>query len=337
MVTMPKDWLLRSRLNPRQLALLVNLDEKRSILHAAAAAHLTQPAASKLLTSLEAALGVELFARHARGVEPTVYGEIIVRHARGALAELRQAHEELAAARSGLIGEVAIGTVVTSATKLVPTAVAALKRDYPGIRVSIEVDFSETLLAKMREHKFDIVIARLHNAAGMGEFEFQELEESPHGIAVRVDHPLLHKRALTLLDLVPQTWILPPPGNVLRDSVTELFLRKRVPLPQSVVETAAMPIIVNLLGRSEMVAPLALELIEPFREAGVLGVLPLAFDVRLGAAGILTRRDQRHSPAAQVALNALRHAAQKTGATAVPRRAARTAPRKLRAAPSRPR
>lgn len=333
MVAPSRDWLLRSRLNPRQFALLVSLDEKRSILHAAAAAHLTQPAASKLLTSLEAALGVKLFARHARGVEPTAYGEIVVRHARGALAELRQAHEELAAARSGLIGEVAIGTVVTSATKLVPAAVAALKRDYPGIRVSIEVDFSETLLAKMRERKFDIVIARLHNAAGLGEFEFQELEQSPHGVAVRADHPLLRKRSLTLLDLVPQTWILPPAGNVLRDSVTELFLRQRVPLPQSVVETAAMPIIVNLLGRSEMVAPLALELIEPFREAGALSVLPLAFDVRLGAAGILTRRDQRHSPAAQVALNALRQAA----ASEAQPRPVRSARRSGRATSSRPR
>lgn len=330
-----KDWLLRSRLHPRQLALLVHLDEKRSILHAAAAVHLTQPAASKLLSGVEKALGVQLFVRHARGVEPTAYGEIVVRHARGALAELRQAHEELAAARLGHIGEVAIGTEMTSATRLVPAAVAALKRDYPGIRVSIEVDFSETLLLKMRERQFDIVIARLHNAAGLDEFEFQELEASPHGIAVGADHPLLRKRALALLDLVRQTWILPPPGNVMRDSVTELFLRKRVPLPQSVVETAAMPIIVSLLSRSEMVAPLALELIQPFRDSGALAVLPLAFDVRLGAAGILTRRDLRHSPAVQVALKALRQAAQQMHGADAPRRAARIPVRKARSVRSR--
>ena len=192
----------------------------------------------------------------------------------------------------------------------VPTAVAALKRNYPGIRVSIEVDFSETLLSKMRERKFDIVIARLHQAAGLEAFEFEELDDSPHGIAVRADHPLLCKRALTLRDLVQQTWILPPPGNVMRDGVTALFLRKRVPLPHSVVETAALPIMVNLLARSDMVAPLASELIEPYRVYGLLAALPLAFDVRLGSAGIVTPRDRRHSPAAQVALDALRQAAQ---------------------------
>src|SRR3979490_3460918 len=96
------DWLTRSRLNARQLSLLVQLDEKRSVVHAAEAAYLTQPAASKFLTGLEDALGVALFTRHARGVEPTPYGEILVRHARGALAELRQAHQEVPASRRGL-------------------------------------------------------------------------------------------------------------------------------------------------------------------------------------------------------------------------------------------
>jgi DNA-binding transcriptional LysR family regulator len=76
------DWLTRSRLNARQLSLLVQLDEKRSVVHAAEAAYLTQPAASKFLTGLEDALGFALFTRHARGVEPTPYGEILVRHAR---------------------------------------------------------------------------------------------------------------------------------------------------------------------------------------------------------------------------------------------------------------
>src|SRR5689334_7258337 len=104
------DWLARSRLSAKQLALLVQLDEKRSVLHAAEASHLTQPAASKALGQLEEALGVPLFDRHARGVVPTPYGEILVRHARSVLAELKQTHDELEAARFGLSGEVKIGT-----------------------------------------------------------------------------------------------------------------------------------------------------------------------------------------------------------------------------------
>lgn len=303
------DWLLRTRLNLRQLALLVSLDERRSILHAASATHLTQPAASKLLSALESSFGVKLFVRHSRGVEPTPCGEIIVRHARGVLAELRQAQEEIAAIGEGVRGEVAIGTEVTSATWLVSRAVAALKRDYPDIRVGIEVNFSESLTAGLLDREFDIVIARLHHAGRLGGVEFEELKEAPHGLVVRRGHPLMGKRALSLKDLVTQTWIVPPVGNISRDRFSELFLRTRTPFPRSVVETTDLSVIVELLRSSDMVAPLAMELAQPFCESKVLGVLPLDLKVRLGAAGIVTRGEQQLSPASRVALRVLRETA----------------------------
>ena len=311
MATTPTEWLHRSRLNARQLTLLVHLDEKRSVLRAAEAAHMTQPAASKWLAGLESALGVALFQRHARGVEPTVYGEILVRHARGALAELRQAHEELTATRSGLTGEVFIGTVVTSATILVPTAVAMLKRKFPRIGVNIELDFSEALVRRLLERKLDIVIARVHNSPGLGELNFEAVAEEPHaiGMIVRRDHPLVRKRSLALRDIVEQTWIMPPPGNVLRDQLTALFLQQRLGLPQKIVVASSLPIVLSLLRMTDMVAPLPTHVVRPIFEAAMLTQLPLRVNLRVAAAAILTRREHRLSPAAQATLNALLEAA----------------------------
>ena len=309
MTPLSTDWLTRSRLNARQLSLLVHLDDKRSVLRAAEAAFMTQPAASKLLTGLEKALGVALFTRHARGVYPTIYGDILIRHARGALAELRQAHEELTAARSGLAGDVSIGTVITSATTLVPMAVVALKSKFPRINVKIELGFSEALLRMLLERQLDIVIARVHGAKGIGDLDFEALAEDPHGLVARVDHPLARTRGLALRDLAHQTWILPPPGNVLRDRLTELFFAKHLDLPRHVVETSSLPIITSLLRMSEMVAPLAVDVVRPYCESGVLTILPLKLDLRLGAAGIVTLREHRPSPAASAMLAALRAAA----------------------------
>ena len=79
----------RFHLKTRQITFLVRLDEERSLVRAAARTGLTQPAASKLLREIESALDVKLFDRHARGMTPTCYGEILVRHARLALSELR--------------------------------------------------------------------------------------------------------------------------------------------------------------------------------------------------------------------------------------------------------
>jgi DNA-binding transcriptional LysR family regulator len=307
------DWLTRSRLSPKQLALLVQLDEKRSVVHAAEAAHLTQPAASKALGQLEEALGVQLFSRHARGVVPTPYGEILVRHARSVLAELRQTHDELEAAREGLSGEIRIGTAITSATTLVPQAVIALNRTSPGIRVGIELGFSEALVRRLLSRHLDIVVARLHTSQASSDVHFEAIAEDAHAVVVRAGHPLAGRRSLTLADAIDFTWVLPPAGNVMRDRLNTEFLKAGLSLPAHVVETPSLPVIVSLLQGSDMIAPLATEVIRPHCEAGVLSVLEVPIDLRLGVGGIITRRGQRLPPAAQAMLAALRAAAGLSG------------------------
>ena len=112
MVQPSTSWFGATRLKTRHLLLLVHLYEQRSVLRAAEAANMTQPAASKLLAEMEHLLGVPLFDRHARGVEPTWYGQVLIRRARAALSEIGRAHDEIAALASGRMGQAAIGTVV---------------------------------------------------------------------------------------------------------------------------------------------------------------------------------------------------------------------------------
>jgi DNA-binding transcriptional LysR family regulator len=302
----PIDWLARSRLTARQLALLVQLDEKGSLLHAAEAAHMTQPAATRLLQTMEEALGVRLFARHSRGVVATAYGEALVRHARAALAEFRQAHEELEALASGIAGELRIGTAITSATDLVPIAVARLTARHPRVRVGIELGFSEALVGQVLEGKLDIAIARLHPGHELGGLEFHPLGEEPHGMIARAGHPLTRKRRLELTALAGQAWVLPPTGNVLRDRLNVLFLQQGIEPPRQVVETSSLPVITSLLRISDMVAPLAIEVVRPYFDTGVLAPLRVRLDLRLGAAGIVTRHGHELSPAARAMLDELR-------------------------------
>ena len=107
---------------------------------------------------------------------------MLVRHARAALAEFKQAHEEVEALASGIAGDVRIGTTVTSATDLVPMAVARLNERHPLVRVEVELGFSEALVAKVLERKLDIAIARLHPSRELAGLDFASLGEEPHGM-----------------------------------------------------------------------------------------------------------------------------------------------------------
>ncbi|UUZ65593.1 LysR family transcriptional regulator [Polaromonas sp. P1-6] len=92
----PASLFRRLRIKSRQVMLLDALDEHRNLRRAAAAIHTTQPAATALLQQLEEGLGVVLFERHARGMEPTVYGEVMIRYARGVLHDFAHAGDEMA-------------------------------------------------------------------------------------------------------------------------------------------------------------------------------------------------------------------------------------------------
>jgi hypothetical protein len=118
MDTTNPNWFLKARLKTRQLLLLIALDDYRNIHRAADELHMTQPAASKQIKDLEEMLDVKLFERLPRGMEPTIYGETMIRHARMALTSLALAHDDIVTLKAGLTGQVEVGVIMEKNTNL---------------------------------------------------------------------------------------------------------------------------------------------------------------------------------------------------------------------------
>jgi len=303
------DRFTRSRLKTRHMVLLSELGRHRSILHAAEAAHMTQPAASKLLSELEQVLGAALFERLPRGVTPTPYGEIMIRRSRAAMAEMNLAHQEVMTLLSGLSGRVAIGTVMTPATGLLPAALCRLKARHERLHVAVEVDASKPLLERLRAGRIDIMIGRILDPAVADELVFEPLCDEPHGLIARSGHPLKDRANLQLADLAREGWILPAQGSILRDRITALFLSNGLDLPERTIETTALPMITHLLAQSDMVVALPREVVRTHLDAGLLAELPIELGLRLDPYGIVTRRQHELSPGGQALLQALRETA----------------------------
>jgi DNA-binding transcriptional LysR family regulator len=300
------DRFVRSYLKTRHLVLLVELGRHASIMHAAEAANLTQPAASKLLGELEHALGVQLFERLPRGVAPTWYGKVLIRRAGAALAEMDAAHQEVMELLSGLRGRVDVGAVLTPSTSLIPPAVTRLKARHARVHVSITVDTSKLLVTRLRAGELDLVVGRILDSEAVEELNFEPITDEPHSLIARAGHPLAGRSGLRLEELSAQGWILPPNGSIVRDRITALFLSQGLEQPAETVSTMALPTIAALLTASDMVAPLPVELVQAYLDSGALTVLPYDLTLRMDMYGIITRKHHQLSPGAEAMLAALR-------------------------------
>jgi len=303
--------LLRSRLKIRQITLLAYLEEERSVLRAAKALGMTQPAASKQLKEMEDALEVQLFERHARGIVPTSSGEILARHARSILSEFDLAQQELARLRSGLCGHASLGTVTTPAANLVPTAIQLLKEQHPGFLVSVELDHSRPLLSKLLQGQLDVIVARIPDSMTAENLQFEPLRAERHAIVVGPQQTLADRPDVGLEDLLEHPWILPPAGSVLRERLCGLFMQRGLPLPNSIIQTQSLLVITHLLMASQAVAVLQYEAVQALCESGLLRVLIPDLGLNIDCFGIVTRKGQRLSPGGRALLDCLKSAARK--------------------------
>jgi DNA-binding transcriptional LysR family regulator len=297
----------RSQLKTRQLALLVYLDEEGTLARAAAAAGMTQPAASKVLRQIEDTLDVKLFERNARGMAPTCYGEIFVRHARAALSGIGLAREEITALKSGLAGRATVGTVLGPGTHIVPMAIARVKQCYPRLLVGMEIDPSRELVQRLLQGDLDIVVARVLETGCADELLYEPLAtDEPHAIIAGAEHPLTRRQGLDLEDLIDQPWILPPEGNLARARLFSMFIQRGLVPPTNIVETLSLPAITSLLRQSDCVVALPEQAVQPYCRAGILKVLLRNVPLEIGGFGLVTRRHRKLSPGAQLLSNTLR-------------------------------
>jgi DNA-binding transcriptional LysR family regulator len=270
--------------------------------------NMTQPAASKLLKDLEDVLEVSLFERLPRGMRPTWYGEIMIRHARVALASLNQAHDELSALKAGRAGQVNIGVITAPGLVLLPPAVAEVKREQPNLRVSVEIETSPVLLERLEQGKLDLLVARLFAEHDKTNLRYEALTEEPVCALVRPGHPLLGVSGLSLRDLVSAGWIVPPAGSVLRHRFELMFQEEGLAPPINVIETAALLFITRMLQQSDMVAVLATDVARYYAGHGIVSLLAVDMPCHMDAFGIITRTDRLLSPAAKVMMKALKAA-----------------------------
>ncbi|SAK86445.1 LysR family transcriptional regulator [Caballeronia glebae] len=300
---------IRKRLRLRHLQLMMALSETESLRSAADELAMTQPAATKALKELEDTIGASLFVRHARGMEPTIYGEAVMRYARVVFEDLDELREELAAIEAGDIGKVRIGAVMAPAPDLLTRVIVALKEAHPRLQISVQIDTSDVLVQALQQDQLDIVVGRIPYGVSALELTFETLSEEALAIVTRPDHPAAGMGAKPkLADLAKYPWIVQPHPSPMRQIIDQTFRESRVAPPVSTVETSSILTTLSLLRDSDMLAVLPSSVADYYAALDTIASLPTPLRGRLAPYGLILRKNRRISPATQLVIDAIRSA-----------------------------
>jgi len=99
--------------------------------------HLSQPAVSHQIKSLEEELNTVLFTRSSTGLQLTEAGRLLLPWARRLMHDTRDLKEMMASLESDIVGELRIACSTTGGKYILPQLAARFCRKFPGISVRI--------------------------------------------------------------------------------------------------------------------------------------------------------------------------------------------------------
>ena len=123
---------------------------------AAARIGISQPALSKQIQALEDTIGLQLFYRTPKGLQPTGDGDVVFSYCERIFGHLRDLEGALDLRRKGSAGRVAIGTINSISTHLLPGFLKTYRDTYPKVRIKVVTVRSRAVLKALVEHKIDV-------------------------------------------------------------------------------------------------------------------------------------------------------------------------------------
>jgi LysR family transcriptional regulator, cell division regulator len=142
-----------------------------SMNRAAAELNMVQSNVTSRIRLLEEELGVQLFVRHSRGVEPSEAGRRLLSYGEQIHTLFEQA---ITAVKEDGVpkGKLRIGMMETTAGLRLPALIAQYAQEYPKVELALETGTTPSLLRQVAEHE-------LEGAFVAGPVHDEELSEEP--------------------------------------------------------------------------------------------------------------------------------------------------------------
>src|SRR5271165_54129 len=215
-------------INLNQLRIFQAVTETRSFTRAAEVVHLTQPGISKHIKQMEEYYGVPLFDRLGKKVALTQAGEILFEATREIMASITAAEQRIEDLKGLRGGKLVLGASFPIGIYFLPRVLAAFRKQYPAVDVTLDISLGERIVAKILANKLDLglVSHEVRDARLIcKEFATDELI----AIAPR-NHRWASKKQIKPQELLEETFILAARGAGIRAVVEERLRDKGIVL-----------------------------------------------------------------------------------------------------------
>lgn len=236
----------------RHFRLCVALDEYKSILHASKSMNVSQPTASKMLQELEESIGVQLFKRNRRGIEPTQIGLAFIDRSKVILAHLEKVSEEIEALDKGYEGHISIGVTLTGSSYKLQKAIKRFMESHSNVKISLVEGLSSELMSRLTSGEFDFLIGRLSDIELNRDVNQEPLITENAVIVTGKNNPFSKRDDLTLEELAAQRWVIPNAETHLTKKFNLMFIEEGIEPPSPVIETVSLFNIFWMLRETEL-------------------------------------------------------------------------------------
>jgi DNA-binding transcriptional LysR family regulator len=294
-------------MNLRRLKHFVALAEERHFGKAAARVHLSQPAFSRSIQSLEQELKLTLVDRLANDVSLTEAGKFVLVKARHLLFEAQGVQLALDYYSEARLGELSFGVGPFPAAAVLGPIVSQIRTSHPNLQLRIEINNWQFLLERLRKENIEFFVADARSFVLTSEVDVTMLAKVNAGFFVSANHPLVNQ-SISIRDVSKYGIATTRLPTDIRTAVNQaLELGSDQPLP-IMLETDDFQLLRYVAINTTTVLGVTAAAVENEINAGLL--VPLIIEdaplLQLEL-GLVTLKHRSQSPAAQLVIDHIKH------------------------------
>jgi DNA-binding transcriptional LysR family regulator len=223
-----------------QLATFRAISKTKNFRRAAELLHLTQPAVSKQIQSLEDELGERLVER-GRQASLTEAGEALLEHAERLAQILQTARDQIADFKELRRGHLTIAASHTAAADILPPIIGKYRERYPQVTLTVETGWAQEIMSRLTSGHLDLGLVLLSSPhlKAAPQLVCTPLQSSETVFVASPDCPGVTKKRLSFDEFRLLPLIVNNKGSVYRNYLETRFAERGV----------AMNITVEVLGR----------------------------------------------------------------------------------------